>query len=109
MKFYGMGSVWDAENNKCLCRFNKHGEFETEDERTINILISLGFKHDEVKSEAIDVDFEEIIEESEELPFEPIDYSEMTNRELRELLEKEGHTGLDRKNKKQLLKLLEGE
>jgi len=108
MKFYGNGIVWDKELNKALCKFNKHGEFETDDKRVIDILVSLDYKHDEViAEEVVEIEAEELI--VEELPFEPINHAEMTNRELRELLEAEGHVGLERKNKQQLLKLLEGE
>ena len=115
MKFYGNGIVWDKELNKALCKFNKHGEFETDDKRVIDILVSLEYKHDglvEVKEVEIEPVEEGLIVEElivEELPFEPINHAEMTNRELRELLEAEGHVGLERKNKQQLLKLLEGE
>jgi len=53
MKFLGNGVVWDAENNKRLCKFGKTDEFhgmgvfETDDERTIARLDAMGFKHDE--------------------------------------------------------------
>jgi hypothetical protein len=52
MKFYGNGVVWDAENNKRLCKFSKptepHGKgvFETEDERIIAELIRRGYASD---------------------------------------------------------------
>ena len=110
MKFYGQGIVWDKELNKSLCKFNKHGEFETEDKRVIDILLSLDYNHDEVIDDGVqEAQEEEKVDTNEELPVEPINYAEMTNRELREALEKEGHTGLERKNKKQLLALIEGE
>jgi hypothetical protein len=44
MKFYGRGVVWDAENNKALCRF-VNGEIETSDERVMNKLFKLGYEH----------------------------------------------------------------
>lgn len=47
MKYKGHGIVWDAEKCRPLCEFSKSGEFETEDERTIGILDSLGFEKDE--------------------------------------------------------------
>jgi hypothetical protein len=56
MKFYGNGIVWDAENNRRLCKFSKptepHGKgvFETEDERIIAELIRRGYASD---SEAV--------------------------------------------------------
>ena len=110
MKFYGTGIVWDKEYNKNLCKFNKHGEFETEDKRVIDILLGLDYKHDEVIEDGVqEAQEEEKIEVNEELPFEPTNHADMTNRELREVLEGKGHTGLERKNKKQLLALLEGE
>jgi hypothetical protein len=52
MKFYGNGIVWDAENNRRLCKFSKptepHGKgvFETEDERIIAELIRRGYASD---------------------------------------------------------------
>lgn len=48
MKFYGNGVVWDAKANKALCRFDKTGELETEDETIRARLIELGYKHDPV-------------------------------------------------------------
>lgn len=37
MKFLGKGTVWDASNNRILCRFIE-GTYETTDEREIEIL-----------------------------------------------------------------------
>lgn len=47
MTFYGIGGVWDKENDKILCRF-VDGEFQTEDKRVIKILTELGYKSDSV-------------------------------------------------------------
>jgi hypothetical protein len=52
MKFYGNGVVWDKDNNRRLCKFTRaakrgvKGTLETEDERTIKILIGLGYEHE---------------------------------------------------------------
>jgi hypothetical protein len=52
MVFRGNGVVWDKENNKRLCRFTRtakrgdKGSLETEDKRTIKILIDLGYEHE---------------------------------------------------------------
>jgi hypothetical protein len=52
MVFRGNGVVWDKENNKRLCRFTpakKRGDkglLETENIRTIKILIGLGYEHE---------------------------------------------------------------
>ena len=109
MKFYGKGVVWDKELSKSLCKFNKHGEFETEDKRVIDILVNAEYKHDGVQEEAKEEAKEEEVTANEELPAEPINYAEMTNRELKALLEGKGYEGLERKNKKQLLALIGGE
>ena len=37
MKFLGKGTVWDASNNRILCRFIE-GTYKTTDEREIEIL-----------------------------------------------------------------------
>jgi hypothetical protein len=46
MKFKGHGIVWDGENNRPLCAFEK-GELETEDKRTVEILKVRGYAFDE--------------------------------------------------------------
>lgn len=52
MRFNGHGMVWDPETDSMLCRFNKDGVLDTEDEKVINKLVSLGYpcegdgKHD---------------------------------------------------------------
>lgn len=45
MKFIGPDNqiVWDGERGKALCRF-KEGALETDDERTISMLQSLGYE-----------------------------------------------------------------
>lgn len=42
MKFYGKGTIWDKEKDRALARFDKNGEFETEDPRTIRLLQERG-------------------------------------------------------------------
>ena len=53
MKFYGNGIVWDAANNKALCKFMS-GELETEDKRMQDILIEKGFACNSIKVELIE-------------------------------------------------------
>ena len=50
MKFFGTGIVWDKENNKALCQFEK-GEYNTSEERKIQILSSLGYTYEAEKAE----------------------------------------------------------
>lgn len=47
MKFTGEGNtiVWDPERQRELCRFTK-GSFETEDPRTCNLLVKLGYTYE---------------------------------------------------------------
>jgi hypothetical protein len=49
MKFKGEGNttVWDAQRDRELCRFEK-GELETEDIYVIERLVDLGYEHDGV-------------------------------------------------------------
>ena len=102
MKFYGNGVVWDNMKSKVLCKF-KNGEYEATDKYEIGYLLEKGYDNDGVQQE-------EIKEEDEEVEVgEIVNYEEMTNNELRSILEKRGHEGLDRKNKKQLLELIEGD
>ena len=46
MKFYGNDIVWDKENGKPLCQF-VNGEYIAKNNREIEILHSLKYKHDE--------------------------------------------------------------
>ena len=102
MKFYGNGIVWDKERNKALCTF-KDGEFETKEARVKDILLDLGYKHDGEIIEDVEYEVtEEVVEDIK-------NYEEMTNKELKAILEAKGYMNLDRKNKKQLLTMLEGD
>ena len=51
MKFYGVGGVWDKDNDKMLCNF-VNGELETDDNDVISKLVALNYRHD---GEVIDV------------------------------------------------------
>ena len=112
MKFFGNGVVWDAERSKALCRFDKSGELDTDDKRICDKLAELGYKHN---GEIIEVEYEKVEEvvtviEEEKVPVEDIkNYEAMTNRELKAILEAKGYMNLDRKNKTQLLTMLEGD
>ena len=102
MKFYGNGIVWDKERSKALCTFVK-GEFETKEDRVKDILLDLGYEHDAEILEDVEYEVtEEVVEDIK-------NYEEMTNNELKAILESKGYMNLDRKNKKQLLKMLEGD
>ena len=48
MRFHGKGVVWDKENHKPLCRF-VDGIFETDDERTIQLLKEAGYHGEKQK------------------------------------------------------------
>lgn len=105
MKFFGNGLVWDIDKNKVLCKF-ENGEFEIEDTRVINKLIDLKYEHEGVVEDALQ---QEENEKTEEIVEYKIDYSEKTNAELKKILESKGYKDLQRKNKKQLLELIEGD
>jgi hypothetical protein len=45
MKFYGVGAVWDKDNEKVLCVFT-NGELDTDDNDIISKLVALGYRHD---------------------------------------------------------------
>ena len=68
MIFTGSGIVWDGENDSRLCKFTEN-KFETEDERTIDILTKLGYE--EVETDFIDVEYIEVKEEKIEAIKEP--------------------------------------
>lgn len=104
MKFYGHGIVWNPEKNNKLCRF-ENGEYETEDSDTAKMLAMLGFKHDG------DIPAEEKQEEEEqeqEQDETPVDYSELTNEELKEILYGKGIEYKARATKSELIELLQG-
>ena len=46
MKFKGNGIVWDADNDRVLCKF-MGGELETEDVKTIKVLKDGGYAFEE--------------------------------------------------------------
>lgn len=45
MRFYGNGVVWDAQNDRPLARF-VGGVFDTEEQRTTQLLIDSGYRRD---------------------------------------------------------------
>lgn len=59
MIFYGNDIVWDKENNKPLCQF-VNGEYEAKNNREIEILYSLGYKHDESEQVEIEEEIKEL-------------------------------------------------
>lgn len=85
MKFYGKGTIWDAENDRILCKF-KDGEFETEDVRTIKLLADYGFKYEGELPE-IEITDLKVAELKERLDEKGIEYDAKAKRdELIELL-----------------------
>jgi len=99
VKFYGNGIVWDAERSKALCNFGKEKEFETEDKRTIDILVKLGYEREEVENEEV-----------EEVEIEDkADLSDKTVAELREMAKLAGFTGIYSKTKDELINMIEGD
>lgn len=97
MKFYGVGTVWDKELNKALCRFTD-GEFETEDTRTAMALRELGYE----------CDAEEPVTQSEPRPAEKLkpDYEKSNIHALRELARDAQIEGLWDMNKAELITAL---
>jgi hypothetical protein len=105
MIFKGHGVVWDAERSKVLCKFEK-GELETEDKRTIDILVKLGYEHEGVVDDGV----QEGEEETEEVEIEDkIDLNEKTVSELREIAKLAGYTGIYSKTKDELINMIEGD
>ena len=109
MKFYAEKDnliVWDKLKNKALCKFNK-GVFETNDKYIIDRLIELEYKHDKViddgrKAEQGYEERQEVEGEQEEV----LDYSAMTNAELKEILDSRGIKYSNRASKSDLLELI---
>lgn len=58
MKFKGTGVVWDPLKDRPLCRFDKNGECEVTDERTVQKLLSLGYES--LSPNYVDVEFEAV-------------------------------------------------
>jgi len=77
--FKGTGIVWDAENNKRLCKFFG-GEYKTANVREIRILEAAGYRSvdDGIQAEQGDTERPEVEAEQE-------DYSEKTVKELRQI------------------------
>ena len=90
MKFYANGKliVWDNKKQKELCRF-EDGKFETDDSYIIKELIELNYEHD--------------VEGANR------DYSELGVRELLKIAKAKGIEGYSRKNKEELLKMINKE
>ena len=102
MKFFGNGIIWDAENNKNLCKF-ENGEFETENKRVIHILTEMGYENDGMREEEIKEN-EEVIEEVVEIKL-----NDKTVAELRNIAKERGIEGIYRKSKEELIELIEGD
>lgn len=106
MKFYGNGIVWDKERSKALCTF-KDGVFETKEDRTKDILLDLGYKHDGEIIENVEY---EVTEDEEEIEIEDkIDLSDKTVAELRDMAKLAGFTGIYSKTKDELINMIEGD
>ena len=85
MKFVGTGIVWDVEKDRVLCSFGKAREYNTENERTVKILLELGYKP--------------TLTESEELKIQE-DRKKAIKEELKEELRKEIEAETETKKKK---------
>lgn len=58
-KYKGHGVMWDGENNKALCRFDKNGELVTQDERVKAKLSELGYYAECFEDELVIIEDEE--------------------------------------------------
>lgn len=64
MKFKGKGIVWDADNNRVLCKF-KNGELETDDKHVIKTLLNAGYEYEgEIDVAIEDDEFEDTPEDN---------------------------------------------
>lgn len=97
MKFYGNGIEWDALKDKPLCEF-QDGVYETEDYDIATRLIETGFRYEG----ELPTPPEKHPSDSQE------DISDLTNEQLKELLDAKGIEYKARANKQELLELLQG-
>ena len=97
MKFYGNGIEWDSLRDKPLCEF-QDGVYETEDYDVANRLIESGFRYE---GELPAVPGQNSVDP-------PNDASEMTNEQLKGLLDAKGIEYKARATKAELIQLLGG-
>lgn len=64
MKFIGTGIVWDATNNRILCKF-VDGKVETDDKNVINTLVNGGYEYEGELDFDTDDDIEDDVDELE--------------------------------------------
>ena len=102
MKFYGNGILWNPKADKPLCIF-ENGEFETDEPEKVGLLVSAGYKYDGELEESFTSP-----ENDETQPEEIFDYSEMSNEQLKQLLDSKGIEYKARATKSDLLELLQG-
>ena len=102
MRFYGHGKVWDKERSKALCTFDKNGEYETEDERTIALLKQGGYLGDYDSADFSVNEDSPVNDNSGEVDLEKMSYTD-----LRALCKEKGLTGYGKLNTDQLRALLE--
>jgi len=84
-KFLGTGMLWDAEDNKVLCQFDRNGVFETSDPAIIRKMVRLRVPVDDGQADAL-ADAEYAIE----LLTERVNVLERMNEELKIKLETYG-------------------
>ena len=84
-RFLGTGVLWDAEDNRVLCRFDKNGVFETSDPAIIRKMVKLRIPVDDGQADAL-ADAEYAIE----LLTERVNVLEQINEELKLRLEEHG-------------------
>jgi len=119
MKFKGNGGVWDKERNKRLCKFTNK-EFETDDVRTIRILIELGYENDsetltaEWTDESVDERFAECRDTLENDDYIDKTFAEarkteadtLSYIEMKKYCKQQGYTGFNKLNKIELTKFI---
>lgn len=81
-RFLGVGIIWDAEENRPLCKFNKEGVFETSDPAIIRKLIKMRVPYDDGQADALSN-----AEYAIELLTERVNILEKMNEELQWKLE----------------------
>lgn len=102
MKFYGNGTVWDAEKDRSLCRFNK-GTLDTDDKYISDRLMDLGYKFDSVIVATLEEDEVLSVDDDGAEPVEKIDFTAMGVRDLKAYCKDQEYKGYTNLGKVDLL------